>query len=1809
MQPVDWMLCLQQEISPDIARVLIRAYIHEPHVIRAMQQNGFLDRVLERDASWTMADLALVAMGSPLKSADLMGTEMVEVEAGLRSNALQTYEKTHKTLTPPANLAEAGLLAIALRERRRLTNGWYGLMGELTQGTVAEQLGLIYEIWKTPLACLYHMVPDGIELCQSLLPRQSLNPSSTWISHIMLANPIENSERVKLLTAFMRKTSIGMQTGWLRELSLSGETDLVLEISRVLLASTTPLVEKSLARSALVTGQPDEALKETMYLQHLAELYRLSGQFDEAEKLFQQVQWVSRIWLAGINVQLADLSWQIGNPEQAQGIYDQNQKLHAEQVDTTAELVISLGHSWQAFLPLESGLADSQNPLMMILRAEEIGKAGDLSNGQELACQAVELWLAGMETCPSKMTTQFAIEWKPEVYANALIDLGLDDEAISFTRVALMTKPADETLTGVLVDLLQKKQMTEFALEMAGIQASLNPDMAGHQRTLAKLLNATGRWPEAYHSWKRTLRLARTPSTEDWLGLAEASLAVNDLPQTIEMCNLVLEQDENHGKANRMLGRALVKTGHFQEAIPVLGKATALCPEETQAWLDMADAYRNLGENQKVLEILRAASLAVSNSSEIFLALGETCQQAGLQAEALPAIRKAAQLRPDSETAAIQLGNILLTLGYLSEAQSVLIAAVKRWPENPDLALIFARVSLALGDHDAALQALEIAIRTDKPEIERYILLAETLLEGFTPGSTISPVNSNHRLERAKQVLETALTWMPDHELGLVLHGEILLACSENQGAYEVFSHLYESKSLSNTDNHWRLLAGFGLSALRTGEVNLALSALQDAILMRPEMIGLHRLLAEAYLQANQRNDAIQRARYALKLDANNESNLLWFADLMGMMEETAEAISAMQVITQLAPERSDYWLKRAGLEVENGDLEAAQKSLQTMLNLSELNHDHYRLAALTYLRMQDQTAAMACLDLACEKSSEVTTDFLLEMTCLNFRLGRHELALESCCRLAKAFPNDGILQVLQADLLCGLERWQPALISLDQALEIWEKGHQTGEIGRWQRLVNSGWIRADWLVSANRLGMISMRKALIYNRMNESELAEQHVEMTLQQVDHYMPAIYLAVELALGQNNLDQCNQLLEETEGSQTDFVGLRIENHQLRGEADRAAELLRQSMIDRPRDFRLRILQVCQLSQRYDWAAANSLFDRLLIDYKERKAVSAGWPIVQGELMTSLIQRGDLLRLVDQALALRRWQNALELASECVRIYGDSAAHLRLAKVLIICAEQQRLYTELNISAHAPGVEMLSVDRNRQFELVMEKAGLQSYQHENLRWFKRGQLAFQGTVEYITDLASVADNSEDCVALMAALRRNKNMEGVKQLAGQYPQEPAILAELALAQLATDAQDAQLTAQHLAEISPSDPVHLVILTMAANHNEDWMIALGALENALQIWPDEAEWHAWAADMADKVNAGRACQAHWEQALTLEPKRVSFALSLGRTYNSHQVYAKAASVLRRAVEITDQHPEIWMELARALQGTGEFVEALECAGKAADLLPEEPLPLLLSGEIALTMGKLDWALAYAQEAYKIANRNEKVVLFLARVMEKRGKLMDGLALIEKSLVNMDHAEPLIFEQARLIRKISGPKAALPVLIRLANDNSASVEALSLLAQVQADCGDLAAAEQSARKALAVNPDDLDTNLLLGRLLHKAGQLDQAIVFLKLATTGGDNSLDALMELGRVYQARREFQPALQIYQQAIMHSPKDHLPYLAAGAVLREAKDYRGSEAMFRRAAELAPDDVNIQRQLGAVVALNLVYESQEVKFSYGQH
>ena len=66
-------------------------------------------------------------------------------------------------------------------------------------------------------------------------------------------------------------------------------------------------------------------------------------------------------------------------------------------------------------------------------------------------------------------------------------------------------------------------------------------------------------------------------------------------------------------------------------------------------------------------------------------------------------------------------------------------------------------------------------------------------------------------------------------------------------------------------------------------------------------------------------------------------------------------------------------------------------------------------------------------------------------------------------------------------------------------------------------------------------------------------------------------------------------------------------------------------------------------------------------------------------------------------------------------------------------------------------------------------------------------------------------------------------------------------------------------------------------------------------------------------------------------------------------------------------------------------------------------------------------------------------------------------------------------------------------------------------------------------------------------------------------------------------------------------FAQAAAAAPLSSQPHIEAALALKDAKDYDAAEAELRKAARLAPKDRRIQRQLAAVIALNLIHQPQE--------
>ena len=484
---------------------------------------------------------------------------------------------------------------------------------------------------------------------------------------------------------------------------------------------------------------------------------------------------------------------------------------------------------------------------------------------------------------------------------------------------------------------------------------------------------------------------------------------------------------------------------------------------------------------------------------------------------------------------------------------------------------------------------------------------------------------------------------------------------------------------------------------------------------------------------------------------------------------------------------------------------------------------------------------------------------------------------------------------------------------------------------------------------------------------------------------------------------------------------------------------------------------------------------------------------------------------------------------------------------------------------------------------------------------RWRARGRAAFRPSSQNLRILSDLLPADDEAAALMALLRETHNLSGAIQTAQDYPNAVPVLVQLGLCHLTVDPAQGLKAVNRAAEIDATHPFVLAVLAMMLQRNGYLVEALEAWETALEIWEDEPQWQAKAASLASEVGDLVCAIDHWEKATALEPAQLDFLAELSKVYLEDGKSEQAMGLLEQATAADDSRADLWYLLAQANRHANYLQQALACAEKACSLDEAAVQPLLLCGEIALQMGNPDLALEYAHKALASQPANEAAVLFQVKVNEWNGKPEEGLNLLEKS-ITPDSSVMMVLAYTRLVFKQRGAQAALPMLKKIAETDPDEVGVLNLLARAQEECGEVSGAEQTAYQALQLQPNQPDMNLLMGRLKRREGQLDQSVHYLSEAIRQEPGAMDAYLELGKTYVDRREMVQALHTYEKAIKADLSDHRPYYQAGIVLRESKDYIGAEGMLRRAAELAPQDINIRRLLGAVITLNLIHNSQEV-------
>ncbi|MBN1666358.1 MAG: tetratricopeptide repeat protein, partial [Anaerolineales bacterium] len=1322
------------------------------------------------------------------------------------------------------------------------------------------------------------------------------------------------------------------------------------------------------------------------------------------------------------------------------------------------------------------------------------------------------------------------------------------------------------------------------AVQAAHMAVALSSEQTNLRRQLSKSLMANSEWQAALEELEGIITRQSSPTAGDLYAVAQCALQLDMLQRAAQACQQALHIDAQNGAVHALLGKALIRLGDPQNALQHYEKATQYAPHLAAPWLVLVEDQLENDMIEQALETLQTAKNAAPESPEIHLELGKLYLERNEATNALYVLERADNLfskAPGQPVERIQetmlvLSKALVASGRLEHARQKLEQANQAFPTNIDIAHAYAKTLIELDEYQPAISALAVILHERPDDVDMQLDYAQAHLA------------LKKHPDQAIKALQKVLALAPDHSKALALLAEAEVLNGDLDSALQTYQNALESDLASDPNWRVRLCLGLGKTAHQLKRYEVAIAALQEASQAQPDNVGTLKSLAEAYLATGLRKDAMQVTHEVYALEPDDPATLMWFSNLAVKFKRHDEAITALRRAAQLAPQQTDILVRLGYVQLHIGESEAAKATFDKLFNTGTARTSDLREAAVALMGLGETASGIAYLKRALELSPEPQPELLGELATAYYEAGDHEAALESLDQRIELAPNDPNLLVTKSDLLLEMDRPQGALACLEHAIQM----------------------------TPNQ-AHLHHRAALILRAASDLPAALNHAEEAVNLLQAEPAYRLLAAETARASLRNDEAHCLLGETEdGSQAisladtsvaegiQYLCLQAELALAAGEEIMAANAIAPVLDMQPDNLNAAALQA-RLSYRHgDEQAAQENLDTALSALAD----------INLDALPPHLAANHCLSVAEAALEIGRWPAALELAHRAVETTTlEPRPHLILAQAIVLQAEYQHLCADVEAIKHAPGSSALD-ERNQQiFEeaitAAMRCAPFEDTHQEIEHWQVRGYDVFHPHLNKRAKITSYPANAAEAASAIMAMRKTGDTDQMEAVAGKFAAAPAVLTQLTITLIRQGVPKALAAAKKLLSLQPSDIISQALFAQVCEKAEDHPKALEMILQALSAWEDEPRWHATAARLYQKLDELTDAVCHLEQAIQLEPDHIAHYLALGKVYLQSGAPGNAIRVLEQAAELSADTAEIWRSLAQAQQASTELEAAAASAEKAIKLNPRQIEPLLLRAEIALQAKSAQKAEGFVQTALRLKPKDPNALLLLAQACEAQERFQDAIAALDEAAGLALEPFEILMARVQLIGKAQGADARLLALKKLLRRYPDHPKVLAELSQALVHAGQSEPAIEIAQMAvkdkanLLTDREKAGLHYQLGKMLHKAGQLDQSVHHLSKSIELDTAQLDAYLEIGRVYQKRRRLDQAQVAYQHAIALAPNDSRPYWEAAQALKESKDYVGAEAMLRKAAALVPKDLNIQRQLGAVIALKLVHQPQEVQ------
>ena len=1388
----------------------------------------------------------------------------------------------------------------------------------------------------------------------------------------------------------------------------------------------------------------------------------------------------------------------------------------------------------------------AKRPSALISAAKVALKSGDEQEAKTLARAALES--AEKEEGATGLDHARLLQDIAEV----LFDLGLKNEALVPAQKAVESGPNDAHSAAFLAASFENNGELGKALDAAHLAAALAPDDPKLRGNLARLLQITGNLHDAFKEWTAYIATNPHPRYADFISFAQCALESNDINACIQACQQASSIDSSQSPAHALLGQALILQGDDASAESHLRRATDLAPSDTRAWIALAKLYGSRGEHQKALDLLTNAEKLAGPSAEFYALLADVYAESNNPVKAMEYLARARKLALENaessldQQIALHLSILQTQSGDGDQAYETLADAHTRYPSQPEIAHSFAKLLLGRGENKRALAALQVAHRAVPEDSGVLLDLAKALLACNQPNAA-EPF--------FKKLVEMG---EPSIEAQVLL-AETLASLGKHKEAVKQFSSATIPDDPVLTK---RLALGRAHSQIELGETRESIKTLEDLITIDGRDPEILKSLCLAYSKTGHREKAAQLAKSIYLEARNDEQTVLWFADQAAALEMMGEAIEALNTAIEGGIHSAGAIQKLAELQWASGEHKAALRSFgklltkgskENLLGAARFMHSHgASKESIPYFESALRGSQVASIDLL--------SDFV-EALSLS---GQWDKALKSVGQMISLSPHDPSGLVLKSQILKELGRPQAALEAMDRALSMDTEN-------------------ADLFVAKARL--------LANNEDFEPALITVEKAITLKE----QPAevIQFAAELALSMLQPERAASLIKSAmpgDDPPLEHSCLLAELALYKDQELEAAKALSTALRVGEQHARVAAMQSRLAARHHDFAQA-----------QERMSTAFGILNDEPDLFTQLA-------VAQAAEESNDWERAVEVLKRASAQYPrNPLAQFELGKAIVLKTEWQQLLEEAGAKTADSAVASLPKEGYAECKsalaIALKAITAASVQNLVSRWQARADLRMSPELDLNSLPSNYPLSGAEAAALVFAGRRTNRFEQIETLIKGYPNDPATSTERAITISAHDPKSAvefiELGATAFLHSAPVQAVAAKIAFSAGKTD----VALHRISRALALWPKQAKWHALAAEVQYSVGAVGIALEHLRQAMGLEPRESEYHYFYGQLLKNSNATSEAIQSLQRAAELGPNETKYHIALAAAYLSAGELKGAADSARRAQKLSPKDAGPFILLAQAALLKHERKEARAYVEQALKINPRDPSALSLFAEILKELGMVSDALEVLERARSLAEDGIPFLIRKAEIMGETEG----LETLIKLSQRFPNRGDVFFALSKMLDSAGNLTDAVHAAQQAIRKAGNLLDTeglarlHLHLAQLLKQDGQLDQSLHLLDEAIRMAPYLVEAHLERGRVFLARRQFAEAIEVYKQAAEIAPREMKPHWEAGLALKDAKDYAGAENELRKAAHLAPTDPHLQRQLAAVIALNMVHKSQE--------